>query len=706
VTVAPDGNTAWVTLQGLEDQPSRDVAVVDLRARRLLGRVTVGPSPTAVALHPSGRFAVVTTRYVNRAAVVDTRSLRVVSEVPTDFYATDVVFTPDGTRAYLSNRWRDQVLRWDVRVEGGRFTVTNPSAARLSVGTHPRDLAVSPDGARLAVAALDGLTVHLFALPSERRLADVDLRAPVNDVLFAGPWLLALSQGPGSGHPPLVGPDTDGDGRPGDSTANENFQDQQNDLVVLRATDGALVRRYTSDSTCCRDYRDVDPRDPARGVFVPPQDTWIVGGAVPEAAALCVSAGVPRLWVAYQGSSELEAFRVELSTGALAPEARAPTGMAPSSVACDGDGVVVVSQLGEALEFHGPDARGRGRVLVGDLSGGAFPATDAELGELVNVSTAPFTVDGDQSCVMCHREFGAPDKAFSMPLLVHPEGTRMTMPHRGLADTRPWFFEAAMDENNFFPVLNEFARTENFCCTDPTLWPPGSPPPADCESRPPAVCAARPYPRNLPTRNAFYLDSARRLVGRTRTVGDAFDAPLNFQGLTRALGLSLLHRSRLLPVPNPADTPAARRGAALFANPVVGCLGCHDGPGFAASTRADVVRRVHFGPVVTPNRGPDGRNLDVVSMGFRATFPDTVSDLTHIEFGAPTLRGLWAHPRRFLHDGRARSVREVLATPRHPALAPGERGFNELDGRPDAHGATSHLSAAQLLDLLAYLETL
>jgi hypothetical protein len=375
-------------------------------------------------------------------------------------------------------------------------------------------------------------------------------------------------------------------------------------------------------------------------------------------------------------------------------------------VACDGDGVVLVSQLGEALVFHGPDARERGRVVVGDVSGGAFPATDAELGELVNVSTAAFTVDGDQSCVMCHREFGALDKPFSMPLLVHPEGTRMTMPHRGLADTRPWFFEAAMDENNFFPVLNEFARSENFCCADPALWSAASPAPADCETRPPAVCATRPYPRNHPTRNAFYLEASRRVFGRTRTVGDAFDAPLNFQGLTRALGLSLLHRSRLLPVPNPPDTPAARRGAALFANPVVGCLGCHDGPGFAASTVADVVRRVHFGPVVTPNRSPDGRNLDVVSAGFRATFPDTVSDMTDIELGAPTLRGLWAHPRRFLHDGRARSVREVLATPGHPALTPGERGFNELDGRPDAHGATSHLSPSQLADLAAYLETL
>jgi hypothetical protein len=333
-----------------------------------------------------------------------------------------------------------------------------------------------------------------------------------------------------------------------------------------------------------------------------------------------------------------------------------------------------------------------------------FPATDQEIGELVNVSTAPFTVDGDQSCVMCHREFGSPDKAFSMPLLVHPEGTRMTMPHRGLSDTRPWFFEAAMDENNFFPVLNEFARVENFCCTDPALWSASRPAPVDCEQSPPPVCATRGYPRSFATRNAFYLDASRRVLGRTRTIGDAFDSSLNFQGITRALGLSLLHRSRLLPNPNPSDTAAVHRGEALFRSTRVGCSGCHDGPGLAASTGAQPASRLRFGAVVTPQRSQDGRDLDVVSEGFVRTFPDTTQDARGISFGAPALRGIWAHAQRFLHDGRARSLREVLLTPGHPALRPGERGFNETDRRPDTHGATSHLSGSQIDDLVAFLE--
>ena len=69
-----------------------------------------------------------------------------------------------------------------------------------------------------------------------------------------------------------------------------------------------------------------------------------------------------------------------------------------------------------------------------------------------------------------------------MPLSLRAgTGLRMTPAYRGLADTRPWFFEAAMDENNFKPVLNEFARIENFCCSDYTLFPSGAPP--GCEAK-------------------------------------------------------------------------------------------------------------------------------------------------------------------------------------------------------------------------------
>ena len=411
--------------------------------------------------------------------------------------------------------------------------------------------------------------------------------------------------------------------------------------------------------------------------------------------------------MAYQASSEVEAFDVDPALGTLRPVTpRTAVGFAPGAAACVGTGVAVVASLAETLETVRSPGAAAEALVVGDVAGGRFPATDAEIGEMLNVATAPFTVDGDQSCVMCHREFGGIEKPFSMPLLRHPEGTRMTMQHRGLADTRPWFFETAMDENNFFPVLNEFARVENFCCTDPSLWSAEHPAPADCETSPPPVCATRPWPRSLPTRNAFYMAQAQRVLGRTRTFGDAFDAPLNFQGLTRALGLSLLLRSRLLPNPNPRESTSVRRGEGLFFSQDTGCANCHPPPGFALSSNDSLSQAPRFLPVISPLRAADGRNLDLVSDGFRGTFPDTHQDATAIQFGATSLRNIWAHSHRFLHDGRARSLREVLVPPGHPALLPGERGFNEVDGIPNTHGATSQLSPGQIEDLTAFLLSL
>ncbi len=92
--------------------------------------------------------------------------------------------------------------------------------------------------------------------------------------------------------------------------------------------------------------------------------------------------------------------------------------------------------------------------------------------------------------------------------------------------------------------------------------------------------------------------------------------------------------------------------------------------------------------------------------GFLQTFPEAQQDQGGVRFGVPQLRGIWDRAQGFFHDGRAPSLREALATPGHPGLRPGERGFNETDGMPDTHGATSTLSAEELDDLVAFLLTL
>jgi len=104
-------------------------------------------------------------------------------------------------------------------------------------------------------------------------------------------------------------------------------------------------------------------------------------------------------------------------------------------------------------------------------------------------------------------------------------------------------------------------------------------------------------------------------------------------------------------------------------------------------------------------RGPGAIDADRVNPAFLGTFPDAVQDGVGLRVGVPSLRGSWDRAR-FFHHGLARSLREPLATPGHPGLAPGERGFNERDGQPDVHGSTSGLSPRELDALVAFVETL
>lgn len=100
-----------------------------------------------------------------------------------------------------------------------------------------------------------------------------------------------------------------------------------------------------------------------------------------------------------------------------------------------------------------------------------------------------------------------------------------------------------------------------------------------------------------------------------------------------------------------AAAEPAERGRALFESAAVGCAACHGGPAMTNNLTVDV--------------GTGGR------------------------FQTPSLRGVrWRAP--YLHDGCA------------PALA---QRFGACGGG-DRHGRTSHLSSAQLADLIAYLETL
>lgn len=778
VCVAADGKRAWVMLGGVEDAPGEEVAVVDLERERVLRKIHLAASPWGCALDPSGRWLVVLLRLSDHAIVLDTATSEEITRVPVPFYTEAALFTPDGSRLYLANRWKDSVLWWELG-PGPKFQVTSRSYDGLRADepmgtpapTNPTSLAISGDGkylfvgseAGVATAVIDTRTGALVdvdddplttTLGAPAGITFLSFNSPVGGLATSGPWLFIADVGPGTGSEPAYGRDLDGDGQPGDGTANVVFQDLQNELAVIDTRTLRQVHRYTSDTICCRDFRDVDPDQPNRGLllpkpdawkpdvlaWLPPKETWIVAGSLPE--GMVVLDGT--LWVAFAGSNEVQGFSIA-DDGSLVPLQQAgglyQTAYNPRAIAIAGAKLVTVDRLAESLTVIDPSVPpgSERHFVVGNVEGGPFPATDAELGEAINEMTAAFTVDGDQTCVHCHRENGAIARPIVMPLLRDRSwGARNIMAQRALYDTRPWFIESAMNEVNFFPVINEFARKENFCCeeVDPTIWsryPTANACVADgslagcnhvlhCREDPPPECAARPSGSTLPTRTEFMRAGAMRLLGRDQTFGDALWAEgvdgahrpisLDFSGVTRALGLFMLRTPRLLPNPNRAlELPTAHRGQKLYQEAGVGCASCHPLP---VTTTAALPTPfspfglpVRFPPVVTPTLAPDGGDASQVSDGFIGTFPDTVQLPNGLRMGATVLRGLWDRPHtRMLHDGRAHSLREVLAPPGHPVLQRGEIGRNERFGSFDTHGGISQLDRYQVEDLMNFLLTL
>jgi YVTN family beta-propeller protein len=120
-------------------------------------------------------------------------------------------------------------------------------------------------------------------------------------------------------------------------------------------------------------------------------------------------------------------------------------------------------------------------------------------------------------------------------------------------------------------------------------------------------------------------------------------------------------------IPAPGKlTPAAERGKQLFFTKEVGCASCHSGPYY------------------TDSRLQKPFNLHDVGTG-----RDDRSERMGTKYDTPTLLGIY-RTAPYLHDGKARTLREVLTT----------------CNKGDRHGRTSHLTAAAIDDLVAFLKSL
>jgi len=137
VVVAPDGKRAYIAYDY-----SSDVSVVDLANNAGAGVVAASMSdgrlPSRVAVSPDSRTLFASTQ--SDLFVVDTASRATKGRIP---FSGDVLFAPDGSRAYVGRG--DQIAVVDARARAVVGTI--------DVGSRVSEPVVSPDGRTLYVAS-------------------------------------------------------------------------------------------------------------------------------------------------------------------------------------------------------------------------------------------------------------------------------------------------------------------------------------------------------------------------------------------------------------------------------------------------------------------------------------------------------------------------------------------------------------------------
>jgi YVTN family beta-propeller protein len=98
------------------NRDSNDIAFMDLKTRRMVGRTFLGNNvnPHMVMMSPDGRYVVTGGTRANKAYIIDTRTLQLIKSIPVDIAPEHLAFSPDGRWYYQGNPDGDSISVIDM----------------------------------------------------------------------------------------------------------------------------------------------------------------------------------------------------------------------------------------------------------------------------------------------------------------------------------------------------------------------------------------------------------------------------------------------------------------------------------------------------------------------------------------------------------------------------------------------------------------
>ena len=735
MALTADGRKLYVTLPGREGYPDWRVAVVDTSNRRVSKWIDLRPAGVNRGLRPIGvrfaplntniypvQYAVVLNQYANFASVIDTTNDSVLGTFETGFYGEKALFNSNGTRLYITDRFKDSVRVF--RVDAGPFFT---QIGEVQTGNtdleraNPRDLDLSADGKTLYVANTLGHTIAAINVEADANtlVKVMPVGGLSTDVKVAGRWGIVSGQEtnnrlnePETGHG-VPTKDANGNairnnGQPlgylpvmSDATRATTFDDLGSELNIFDTTSNLFVYRYVDEG---RDISQlVTP-----GQFVDLHDhvdaQKIVKGSGPE--QMIVRGNL--LFVTMANSEKVQVFRINQNAGdpsqVLAPlDIEFTGGITPQGVEASPDGrsVYVANLQTEDISFLGVDANGnlqrQGFVPVGVTpstpdpskggNGQGLFATDEEKGLRWFFSSA-YSDDGHKSCGFCHWD-GRQDGCQWNVAANAVGGVKVCPQNKDISDNWPEWYEG---------LNNDFMAYASACNGEVLLG----------ERTPTPLFPQANQADRMKAREDFVLrktEENSRAIGRSDLSGKAFKVGYNDMAYLQILWSQ--NERRLFPNPLaqfPSEAQAAKiaRGKQIFSTKVAqggaGCADCHhNGNSIANGVPNDTFQdyNIHEPGVISESTvDGDGPFFRPGNDYFFTPFGPPQDVGTPQNFSSRNtkhLRALWDSVPRWLHYGFAHTLRELLLPPDSPLLLPGERGFNFRTVRTDQRRGVNNL---------------